>query len=114
VAPRPVPAPEGEPLRDLQLAAHRNPAPVDRQCVPRALRARPDVAARLPEEIRARFPVAASGAVGPVEVRGDVPDPEVAGAIEEAIRGCPFVPGADEEGRPIPLSVVMRIRFAVQ
>jgi hypothetical protein len=110
----PVAAPSGEPLPGLRVAASRNPVPVDRQCVPRALRERSDVVDRLPDEIRARFPVGASGAIGPVEVMGEVSDPEVAEAIEDAIRSCPFVPGADEEGRPISLSVVMRIRFAVQ
>jgi len=113
-ASSPVAAPSGERLPDPRVAASRNPAPLDRQCVPRALRERSDVADRLPDEIRARFPVGASGAIGPVELMGEVSDPELAEAIEGAIRSCPFVPGADEEGRPISLSVVMRIRFAVQ
>jgi len=113
-APSPVAAPSGEGLPGLRVAASRNPVPVDRQCVPRTLRERADVVDRLPDEIRARFPVGASGAIGPVEVMGETSDPEVAEAIEDAIRSCPFVPGADDEGRPISLSVVMRIRFAVQ
>jgi protein TonB len=91
----------------------RNPAPEDRMCVPRALRARKDIAERIPPEITARFPVAASGAVGRIDVVG-LEDRDVADAVEDAIRGCAFVPGADDEGRPTPLSVVMRIRFGVR
>jgi protein TonB len=92
----------------------RNPAPLDRHCVPRALRARRDLAGRLDGEIKARFPVAASGEIGRIEVLGEGMDPDVAAAVEEAIRSCPFVPGADTDGRPTPLSVVMKIRFAVR
>jgi hypothetical protein len=103
-------APELVPAR---ATSSRNPAPEDRTCVPRALRARADLADRLPAEITARFPVGANGAIGRIDV-GDVPDREVARAIEAAIRGCPFVAGADEEGRPTALSVVMRIKFGVR
>jgi len=59
-----------------------------------------------------RFQVAASGAVGRIELLGDVDDREIASAIEEAVRGCPFLPGSDEAGRPTALPVVMRVRFS--
>lgn len=89
-----------------------DPAPEDRQCVPRALRAlRRDQPGRFPEEITVRFPVAASGAVGRIDVSGSFADRGAADAIREAVRGCPFRPGADAAGRPTAAAVVMRIRF---
>jgi hypothetical protein len=89
-----------------------DPAPEDRQCVPRALRAlRREQPGRFPEEITVRFPVAASGAVGRIDVAGSFADGGAADAIREAVRGCPFRPGADGSGRPTAAAVVMRIRF---
>jgi hypothetical protein len=89
-----------------------DPAPEDRQCVPRALRAlRREQPGRFPEEITVRFPVAASGAVGSIDVSGGFADAGAADAIREAVRGCPFRPGADGSGRPTAAAVVMRIRF---
>jgi len=95
-----------------RIAALRNPAPADSRCVPRALRVRGDLAARLPEAVTVRFPVAATGEVGRVEVLRPATDDDVARAIEDAIRSCTFIPGADDDGRPTTLPVVMRIRFA--
>ncbi len=88
-----------------------NPAPEDRRCVPRALRARRDLAGRLPGEIAVRLRVAANGDVGRIEVLG-VADRELADAIGDAVRSCRFSPGTDEEGRSVALPIVMRIRFA--
>jgi TonB family protein len=84
---------------------------VDRRCVPRTLRAHGDLSGRLPPELAVRFQVAASGAVGGVEVLGDVRDRDLVEAIEGAVRACAFQPGLDEAGRPTSLPVVMRIRF---
>ena len=95
-----------------RIDALQDPSPADRRCVPRALRGRRELAGRLPPEIAVRFQVAASGAVGRVEVLGDVEDREAAAAIEEAVRACRFLPGSDEAGRPTALPVVMRIRFS--
>jgi len=95
-----------------RIGALRDPTPADRRCVPRALRGRRELTGRLPPEVALRFQVAASGAVGRIELLGDVDDREIASAIEEAVRGCPFLPGSDEAGRPTALPVVMRIRFS--
>lgn len=84
--------------------------PVDRQCVPRALRARRDPT-QLPAEIAVRIPVEASGTVGRVEVLGDVTDGDLARAIVHAVRSCPFNAGSDDDGRPVAQSVIMRIKF---
>jgi TonB family protein len=92
-------------------AALVNPAPADRRCVPQALRARRDIADRLPGEISVRFRVTASGDVARIEVPG-VADRDLADAIADAVRGCKFLPGTDEDGRPVALPIVMRIRFA--
>jgi len=95
-----------------RIDALRDPKPADRRCVPRALRGRRELTGRLPPEVAVRFQVAASGAVGRIELLGDVEDREVAAAIEDAVRGCPFLPGSDEAGRPTALPVVMRVRFS--
>ncbi len=88
-----------------------NPAPEDRRCVPRALRARPDLTDRLPAEVAVRFRVTASGDVARIEVL-DLPDRGLADAVSEAVRSCRFSPGTDENGRPVALPITMRIRFA--
>jgi hypothetical protein len=116
--PKPVrlasfaPAPAASPREDsFASRALVSAAPVDPKCVPRALKARGDLAGRLPAQIAARFPVAPSGAVGRIEVLGDVTDGEVVTAMQDAVRSCAFNPGSDEHGRAELQSVTMRITF---
>ncbi len=108
--PRPQAAAAGEAFAP-RAATLRNPGPADPRCIPKALHVRRDLAARLPAEIAVRFQVAATGAVGRIEVLGAVNDADVTRAIEDAIRSCTFIPGADEDGRPTTLPVVMRVQF---
>jgi TonB family protein len=111
-APTPTPPAVASPVGIAgRPDALQDPSPVDRRCVPRTLRARPDLSGRLPPELAVRFQVGPSGAVGGVEVLGDVRDRDLVEAVEEAVRGCAFHPGLDEAGRPTSLPVVMRIRF---
>jgi hypothetical protein len=107
-APAPAPAPREE---SFARRAVVNAGPVEPKCVPRALQARRDLSGRLPARIAARFPVAASGAVGRVEVLGDVTDAEVVAAMQDAVRSCAFNPGSDEYGRAELQSVTLRITF---
>jgi hypothetical protein len=129
LSPAPIPALPADATKQARVAAARraiastaaaqpasraglvNPAPQDRRCVPRALRARRDLSDRMPPEIAVRLRVAATGEVARIEVL-DVADGEVAEAIGDAVRSCQFSPGTDEDGRPVSLPIVMRIRFA--
>jgi hypothetical protein len=107
-APAPAPGPRED---SFARRAPVDAGPVDPKCVPRALMARRDLAGRLPAQIAARFPVAASGAVGRIEVLGDVTDGEVVSAMQDAVRRCAFTPGSDEYGRAELQSVTLRITF---
>jgi hypothetical protein len=107
-APAPAPGPREDSFARRALVSA---GPVDPKCVPRALKARGELAGRLPTQIVARFPVAPSGAVGRIEVLGDMTDGEVVTAMQDAVRSCAFNPGSDEYGRAELQSVTLRITF---
>jgi TonB family protein len=121
-APRPIevasalppPRPAVEDAPAYPGTGFRKPAPADRSCLERALRLPRDVAGRFDGTLTVKFPVAADGTVGPVEVLGPVPDPRVPRAVETAIRSCRFLPGTDPRGRPTALWAVMPLRFVAR
>jgi hypothetical protein len=88
-------------------------------CIERSIRIAPEVAEQLPTSVTMRFAVARDGTADLVQVlpgpdmsRGERVDPRVVEALRGAVRGCRFVPGADETGRHLRLWVVMQVRFA--
>lgn len=87
--------------------------PVERQpgCVARSVRLPHDLAGFTSGPYVVRFAVLASGAVGRIELLGEIPDPRLRRAIEQAVTGCGWQPGADAQGRPVALWVVLPIRF---
>ncbi|HSN93140.1 MAG TPA: TonB family protein, partial [Anaeromyxobacteraceae bacterium] len=111
-APRPLPVVEDAPA--LPGDGVRKPAFADPGCMERSLRLPPDLAGRYDGSLTVKFPVAADGTVGRVEVLGGLPDPRLAPAVEAAIRACRFLPGADAQGRPTALWVVMPLRFVAR
>jgi protein TonB len=42
---------------------------------------------------------------------GQVADPRISDAVKRAVQACEWVPGADAEGKPTSLWVVMPIRL---
>jgi periplasmic protein TonB len=88
----------------------RKPAEAEPGCVARAVRLPPELAG-FTSAITVRFAVLASGAVDRLEVLGDVPDRRIAAAVGRAVRGCRWRPGADVQGRPVAIWVVLPIRF---
>jgi protein TonB len=47
-----------------------------------------------------------------VQVMGQVADPRITEAVRRAVQACNWVPGADAEGKPTALWVVLPIRLA--
>ena len=42
---------------------------------------------------------------------GSVPDQRIASSIWQAIQGCRWVPGADAQGKPVSIWVILPVRF---
>jgi TonB family protein len=120
VAPAPIdlapppPPPQVEDAPAYPGDGFRKPVAADRTCVERALRLPRDLAGRFDGTLTVKFPVAADGSVGRVEVLGQVTDPRLPRAVEAAVRACRFVPGADAQGKPTALWAVMPLRFVTR
>jgi protein TonB len=65
-----------------------------------------------PEMVTARAAVSATGQATTVQVMGQVADPRIADAVRRAVLACRWIPGADAEGKPTTLWVVIPIRLA--
>ncbi len=89
----------------------RKPAEASPGCVRSAIRVPPDLAGYISGPITVKFAVGREGAVGRVEVVGAVMDPRIVEVIRRALRDCRWLPGADAQGRPVALWVVMPLRF---
>jgi protein TonB len=105
----PVPALEDAPA--YVAAGFRKPQPEVPSCVQTSLRIPADLQNFLSGPVTVRFAVSRDGAVSRLEVLGEVPHPRIAEAIRQAVGSCRFVPGADAQGRPTSLWLVMPIRF---
>ncbi|BDG10696.1 energy transducer TonB [Anaeromyxobacter paludicola] len=89
----------------------RRPAEARPGCVRELVRLPPELAGFVSGLISVRFAVARDGSVGLVELLTPGGDPRVEQAIRRAVLACRFVPGADAQGRPVRLWVVMPVRF---
>jgi hypothetical protein len=113
-----IPAPAAQPVAQpaggddapqFATAGFRKPQLAQPGCVQRNVRL-PRGAAP-PASVTLKFAVASDGTVGLFEVLGATPDRRVTDALWTAVRGCGFVPGADAQGRPTRLWVLLPIRF---
>jgi protein TonB len=61
--------------------------------------------------VTARVAVSATGQATTVQVMGQVADPRISEAVRRAVLACSWKPGADAEGKPTALWVVLPIRL---
>jgi periplasmic protein TonB len=108
-APPPEPVLEDAPA--YASAGFQKPRPEAPSCVQNALRIPADLQGFVAGPVTVRFAVSREGVVSRFEVMGDVAHPRIAEAIQQAVKSCQFLPGADAQGRPTPLWLVMPIRF---
>lgn len=89
----------------------RKPVEARPGCTRNAMRVPRELAGFISGPITVRFAVARDGQVGKVQLETPVPDRRIEDVIRSALRACEWRPGADEQGRPIAIWVIMPIRF---
>ncbi len=106
--------PAAEPVDDAPQFARqgfRSPAQETPNCVQSSVRIPRDLQDFASGPITVRFAVDKDGSVGLFRMEGQAPDRRIADAVWSAVRDCRFIPGADDQGRPTRLWVVLPIRF---
>lgn len=94
------------------MSGFKAPQLAEKGCIAENLRVPPQLAGFVSGPITVKFAVYASAAVSDVQIMAQLPDPRIGEAIKNAIRGCQWVPGADAQGKPTSIWVIMPIRFA--
>jgi protein TonB len=91
---------------------HRSPKLIDRNCISENLRLPSQLGGAIPDTVTARIAVSATGKPTTVQVMGEVADPRISEAVRRAVQACDWTPGADAEGKPTSLWVVLPIRLS--
>jgi protein TonB len=88
------------------------PRLAQRNCISDNLRLPAQLSGSVPDAVTARIAVTASGTPTQVQVMGQVADTRISDAVKRAVESCDWIPGADAEGKPTALWVVMPIRLS--
>jgi protein TonB len=89
-----------------------SPKLADRSCISDNLRLPSQLGGAIPDTVTARVAVSATGQPTTVQVMGQVADPRISEAVRRAVLACNWIPGADAEGKPTALWVVLPIRLS--
>lgn len=105
-----------EPDPVMPGAGYRRPAPTTPQCVEQNVRVAAERAGPTAGSVTVRFALGRTGIPDLVSVDPGPDRParlssRLQEGVTSAIRGCRFVPGADEQGRPVRLWVVMQVQL---
>jgi protein TonB len=91
-------------------AGFKAPRMADKDCFRENFRIPPALSGFV-TSVTVKFAVYPNGAVGAFSVMGQVPDQRIADAIRNALANCTWVPGADAQGRPTPIYVILPVRL---
>ena len=91
-------------------AGFKAPAMADKNCFRENFRIPPALSGFV-TAVTVKFAVYTNGAVGAFSVMGTVPDQRIADAIRNALSNCTWIPGADAQGKPTPIYVIMPVRL---
>jgi protein TonB len=93
-------------------AGYRSPQEAQPGCVRGSVRVPASQARFISGPITIKFAVRRDGSVGQVQFLTQVPDPRISEVIRQGISACRWIPGADEQGRPVAIWVSIPIRFS--
>jgi periplasmic protein TonB len=89
----------------------RRPQLAQRDCVQNSVRIPSGLRGFVQGPITAKFAIGPDGTPGSFQLIGSSADARIRGAIWQAIQSCKWIAGADAQGRPARLWVIMPIRF---
>ena len=92
-------------------AGFRKPTLVNSRCIQENLRVPAALQGFVSGPITLKIGIRRDGSVQALQIMTAVPDKRIEDAIRNAVGACPFVPGADAQGRPTPIWVIMPIRL---
>jgi protein TonB len=93
-------------------AGFRKPQEVQPGCVKSSMRVPPSLAGFISGPITVKFAVRRDGSIGQVQIMSQVADPRITEVIRQGLASCQWTPGADAQGRPVSIWVILPIRFA--
>ncbi|MEY2668428.1 MAG: hypothetical protein RJA59_1066 [Pseudomonadota bacterium] len=91
-------------------AGFKAPEMADKNCFRESFRLPPALSGFV-QAVTVKFAVYPNGAVGAFSVMGQVPDQRITDAIRNAVSNCTWKPGADAQGRPTPIYVILPVRL---
>lgn len=92
------------------MAGFKAPEMADKNCFRETFRLPPALSGFV-QSVTVKFAVYPNGAVGAFSVMGQVPDQRIGDAIRNAISNCTWKPGADAQGKPVAIYVIMPVRM---
>jgi protein TonB len=100
-------------------AGFKKPQEAERGCVGRSVRLSDEMldsfaGSVVGGSITVKFAIGRDGTPSQFQVVSVMRDPRVAQAIWQAVQSCRWVAGADAQGRPTPIWVILPLRFDVQ
>lgn len=107
-----APQPEIEDAPAFATAGYRKPEMARRGCVQESVRLPRELLGFVSGPVTVKFAIGRDGVPSRFEVLTGVPDQRISGAIWKAVQECKWVPGADAQGKPTAIWVILPIRFA--
>lgn len=92
-------------------AGFRKPQMAQPNCVQNAVRVPRELQGFISGPITVKFAIGRDGQPGRFEAMTSVPDKRIADAIWNAVQSCKWIPGADAQGKPTAIWVILPMRF---
>jgi len=95
-------------------AGYKKPTMAEPGCVQRSVRISSDLLDYITGPVTVKFAIGRDGVPSRFEVMSAISDQRIANAIWQAVKSCKWNAGADAQGRPTNIWVILPVRFQTQ
>jgi periplasmic protein TonB len=92
-------------------AGYKKPVMTEPGCVQRSVRISADLLDYVTGPVTVKFAIGRDGMPSRFDVMSAIQDQRIANAIWQAVKACKWTPGADAQGRPTMIWVILPVRF---